>query len=373
MSATTPKSHSFNVALNGYRGVCALMVFVYHVGNAGVMPWPGGSAPADALTFLWSSLMYGVEMFFMISGFVILGSLLRHDSVSSFLRDRVVRIFSAWIPSLLAVTAVCVALKMKMFADVSLAEGITILLANLLLLPPLVPLPLINSGSWSLTYEWVFYLSAAAGLLLIRARPQRSWAVALWILCVTLFVCSFPRAAFFLTGIAVFKYRDWFAARRSWLRYPAVSLLVFLLAWRATGVDKVHLSTTLFDWALDARLPFALIAFAASVHLFASVCVRATEHTRFLEGRTFQFLGTISYSFYLWHVLVMAVVKRIVSPPIVAEYGMAAGVIVFAAVSLAIAVPVAWASTRLFEVRLAAMVKAWWPSRRDISGAVRAA
>src|SRR5690349_14964115 len=146
----------FNFTLNGYRGLCAMFVFVFHLGSAGVIAWPGGTPFADAAYNLWASLSYGVDMFFMISGFVILGSLLRHDRVGLFIQDRVIRIFTAWVPAILAVTAICVALRMKVFADVSLTEGIWIFIANLLLLPPLVPVPLIHIGSWSLTYEWVF-------------------------------------------------------------------------------------------------------------------------------------------------------------------------------------------------------------------------
>ena len=71
----------FNVALNGYRGLCTVFVFVYHLGNAGVIPFPHGDVLRDGITYVWSALRYGVEMFFMISGFVILGSLLRHATV----------------------------------------------------------------------------------------------------------------------------------------------------------------------------------------------------------------------------------------------------------------------------------------------------
>src|ERR1043165_6713290 len=96
-------AHEFNPAVNGYRGLCALLVFVFHCGSAGVIAWPSGSLLADSGAWLWSACRYGVEMFFMISGFVILGSLLRHASVQASLQDRVVRIFSAWVPTLIVV------------------------------------------------------------------------------------------------------------------------------------------------------------------------------------------------------------------------------------------------------------------------------
>jgi peptidoglycan/LPS O-acetylase OafA/YrhL len=368
--------YAFNTALNGYRGLCALLVFVYHCGSVRVIPWPSGTPLQDSLRWLWSACAYGVEMFFMISGFVILGSLLRHRNVSSFLNDRFIRIFTAWVPALCAVTLVCALLQMKMFADTTPFEVLTLFVANLLLLPPLAPLPMIHLVSWSLTYEWIFYFAAALGFLLTRngtARPwtRTYWAIALWACCAGLFVCLFPRALFFLTGVLVFKHYAWFAAHRRWLRLPIVSLGIFLLAWRATGAGPAHLSQTLFDFLLDGRWLAALLAFAAALHLFASVCLNASRAFAFLNGRSFQFLGTISYSFYLWHSLVMSVMRRLVEPYIMPHFGVAIGFAVFVVSALAVSIPVSWASWKLFEVTLAKRLRRKRDAQPAIGGAVR--
>jgi peptidoglycan/LPS O-acetylase OafA/YrhL len=347
----------FNIALNGYRGVCALLVYFYHLGSAGVVPWPAGSPAGDAATYLWSSLRYGVEMFFMISGFVILGSLLRHKTVSGFLQDRFIRIYSAWVPALIAVTVIGMAFKLKLFAAMSPLEALGLFVANLLLLPPLIPLPMIHQVSWSLSYEWVFYLTAAIGVLLYRYAPRRSWDKVLWIGLAALFICAFPRALFFVTGVVVFRHQAWFAQHKRWLGWPVISLLVFLVAWRFTDVGKAHLSYTFLDMVLDGRWIGAVIAFAASLHMFASVCLGASRQFAFLTGRTFQFLGLTSYSFYLWHSLVMSVVKRVVIPGVIPYYGSLVGFVVFAVATLAIAIPVAWASWAIFEVRLAKILR----------------
>jgi peptidoglycan/LPS O-acetylase OafA/YrhL len=347
----------FNISLNGYRGLCAMCVFVFHLGSAGVVPWPGGTPAADATRYLWASLSYGVDMFFMISGFVILGSLLRHERVSGFLQDRAIRIFTAWVPALIAVTVVCIAFRMKVFADATAIEALWIFLANLFLLPPLAPLPMIHFGSWSLTYEWVFYLTAAAGALTYRRWPHSAWSKVAWAVPAAIFVCLFPRALYFATGVIVFHYRDWFVRYARFLKYPIISLLVFLVAWRATGVGKAHLNDTLIDYATDGRWVFAAIAFIASIHMVASVCLNTSRQFAFLNGRVAQFLGSISYSFYLWHGLVMSVTKRLVNAFVTPEFGITAGFIVFIASSLALAIPISWASWQLFEVRLARRVR----------------
>jgi peptidoglycan/LPS O-acetylase OafA/YrhL len=354
METAVPRDRrtEFNVTLNGYRGLCALLVFAFHLGSAGVVDWPGGTPAKDLAYDFWTSLSFGVDMFFMISGFVILGSLSRHDDVGDFLRDRVVRIFSAWIPALLAVSAICIALRMKVFADVTFLQGLWIFVANFFLLPPLAPVPMIHIGSWSLTYEWVFYFTAAAGVLAYRRAPGSVWATVAWAVPAMLFVTLYPRAIYFMTGVLVFKYRDWFATKAQWLKWPLASLCIFLLAWRAIGMDE-HTNNTLPELILDGRWILGLLAFVASVHMFACVCLNSSRQTGFLNSAVFQFLGNISYSFYLWHVLVMSLTKRIVIGEISPVFGTTFGFIVFLLSSLAIAIPVSWASWQVFEVLVA--------------------
>ncbi len=354
---TANRKRDFNLPLNGYRGFCALFVFVFHLGSAGVVPLPAGTWLADELARLWASLAYGVEMFFMISGFVILGSLLRHPTLKGFLQDRFIRIYSAWVPALLAVTAVCVILKMKMFTDATLLESLGIFAGNLALLPPLLPLPLVHQGSWSLSYEWVFYLSAVVGAWLLRRKARNSWAVAAWALFSGLFVCMYPRSLFFLTGVTVFCWQSWFARRERWLKAPLISLLVFLIAWNLTGTGNAHSGGTLFEWLGNGCWAAALLAFLASLHLFAGITLNASTQFAFLGSRAFQFLGTISYSFYLWHALVMSATKRVANAYVAPRFGIAAAFLVFLLSSLAIGLLVSWASWALFEVRLAKLLR----------------
>lgn len=372
MSARVRKP-GFNTALNGYRGLCALLVFFFHLGSAGVVQWPGGSAVADGLGAVWMSFKYGVEMFFMISGYVILGSLLRHATVRGFLQDRAIRIFSAWIPALLAVTAVCLVFRMKVFADITPLEGFGLFIANLFLLPPIVHIPMIHQVSWSLSYEWVFYLVAALSVFLYRHSPPRRLLTACGFALGALFIVLFPRSLYFVTGVLVFRHRDWFARHRQWLRFPLLSLLLFLVAWHATGADKAHLNDTLIDYAQDGRWVAAVVAFLASLHAFACITLNTSVQTAFLTSRLFQFLGNISYSFYLWHALVMSLVKRVVIAYVVPDLGSAVGLVMFGVVSMAISIPVSWASWRLFEGALAQRARKSW-SRPPVvqGGAARA-
>jgi peptidoglycan/LPS O-acetylase OafA/YrhL len=91
--------------------------------------------------------------------------------------------------------------------------------------------------------------------------------------------------------------------------------------------------------------------------MFASVTVRATSEFAFLETRAFQFLGKVSYSFYLWHLLVVSAVKRIVMMLLVPHVGAGVGVAVLIVVAFAASLPVAWASNELLETRFARVLR----------------
>ena len=355
--------NNYNVPLNGYRGLCALAVFLYHAGNGGLVDM----SQLGPLGFAWSALRYGVELFFMISGFVIAGSLLRHGDLAAFLRDRFIRIYAAWAPAVALLALVLWALRMKIFENVTAPRATAIFLLNLYLVPPFVPRslqtldglqPYVNPASWSLSYEWVFYLAAAAGLGLSRERRCLGPGLrAAWLALVISFVAAFPRALFFLPGIVVFRYLDWFERHRSLLRMPLLSLLTFLLAWRMTGADKAELGETMVDWLRDGRILPALVALLAAIHMFASVTLRATRQFTLLESRPFQFLGTISYSFYLWQAPLIAAVKKVVTALVVPQLGATAGLMCLILGSLLVALPLSWASWALCEVRLAAWLR----------------
>jgi len=124
------KKHDFNAALNGYRGFCALLVFVFHLGSAGVVSLPSGTLLKDAAANLWISL----DMASKCSH----DQRLRNPRKPAAPRNaqrlppgQIHPHYSAWMPALAAVTLVCIALNMKMFTDASFLEGLGIFAGNL--------------------------------------------------------------------------------------------------------------------------------------------------------------------------------------------------------------------------------------------------
>jgi peptidoglycan/LPS O-acetylase OafA/YrhL len=354
LRAAQPKRPAgYNQAINGFRGICVLMVFAYHVAHSGLLPMVANEVVGGVLAFFVSSWKYGVELFFMISGWVIVASLRRHGNVGAFLRDRCIRIFPVWIPVHLCVFAVGAMLGWKMFAGSDAWHLASMFVANLLLLPPLVPIPVLHPASWSLSYEWLFYLLAAATFAIHGSSKLSAGgrvalqmmvaAVAIWLLCLL------PRGLFFIPGVLLALNVLPLQRYRAWLRWPALSLLVFLFAWCAVDLDQAHPGAySVLTIVTSYKLGFAALAFVAGLHLFA--CISTDNgNIRWLHSSGMQLLGTVSYSFYLWHPVVMFAVKRPIVrwlTPVIGDLGSAA---LFASVSFGMSLLIAWLSYRMFE------------------------
>ncbi|MGI4955016.1 MAG: acyltransferase family protein [Janthinobacterium lividum] len=340
-----PLQERFNPNVHGARGIFSSMVFLFHTVNSGLTTFSLLQFGVAYQVFRTSE--YGVELFFCISGLVIAGSLASRASVSAFLRDRAIRI----LPVLWATFVVIVPLgwlSHKAGSDFPLATLVWLLPANMLVLPGVLPLPDIHGAAWSLSYEWLFYLVCAAAWFLGRRRGSVT-AGAVMAPIVAALVCFYPRGLFFLSGVLVLWTGAWvpLAVRR----YPVAWIALFLAAWNAVqrASPENITSYTLFDWAGDARFPLALLAFAAATIGFAGLAGGHGVLGWLLRTRLLQWLGTISYSFYLWHPIVMAVTKQeLTRSGLAVAAGSGAQMLLFL-VALPPSLLVAAASQRLIE------------------------
>jgi peptidoglycan/LPS O-acetylase OafA/YrhL len=345
---------AYNPYVHGLRGFAALCVFVFHIFSAKVLVLPAVLAGVEAAS---GALQYGVELFFMISGYVILGSLLRHDSLRTFFADRLLRIYPAFLLPLLLVFVTGPFMRWGFFAGISPGDWLADLLGNLLFLPTIFPVPLAHWAAWSLSYEWAFYL-VAAGLVFVGRRQHLAWP--LWTafgIAALGFFNFYPRALFFLPGIAVFLASGWLADNRQFLRFPALALIAFFAAWSMTGVTLSQPASQLLPWVLDGRIVMAVVALAAGSYLFATIVQGEGLLSRLLRARVFIFLGTISYSFYLWHPIVIVALKRVVLERLPEAWqGWGSGIL-FVSLSTLGSIALGWLSWKVFEVQAARLLK----------------
>ena len=302
-SAAVPSSRAL-LSIQILRAVAALAVLTHHVCNEKVAHVGGAPAPLNNLVVG----VAGVDLFFVISGFVMV-----YASESLFGRRGAPKIFflrrlARIVPLYWMVTAAIIVYLVAVHG-VAVVMGLHSsggLIASFLFYPYLRPDGLISpvhALGWTLNYEMFFYVLFAVAVML----PRRAAVTAITALFVALvmigqlFAPPLPFAYWFDPNILEFCFGMAIAlAYRAGVRLPRAGawllILAAIAAFAATTVSVVSA-----PWR-------ALIWGAPSAAIVAALVLSRQGAPAGPVGRTFGFLGDASYSIYLTHSLVFPVV-----------------------------------------------------------------
>jgi peptidoglycan/LPS O-acetylase OafA/YrhL len=287
--------------LDVLRGFAAVAVVLHHHGQYYDVLYPG----RIPLSVDLGAGHFGVELFFIISGFVILMTIEHKKSVREFAISRAARLMPAFLAALVMATVI------RTLSPVPLLDAPTLpqFLANLTMAPSLFGQDAMDMPYWTLTYELVFYV----GMGLILALGMLRWAEWFGLLAVTvscLFITMLDvrlhhrssilllvyYSNFFLIGICLYRIHTRMARPVTWLALAAA-----IAATALGGGEKS------FNTPGRLYLPLA-IAFTALVWFAIG------RHGKWLAWRPLVFLGRISYPLYLIHVVLgFAVIRWAVS------------------------------------------------------------
>lgn len=342
--------HRFNPYVHGARGLFAFMIVVFHVVNSR-LPTAALLAHGWPL-FLARSTEHGVELFFGVSGIVIVGALARARSPLVFALERGTRIY----PVLWASIGCLVILSELTGFQGRSGPSVPVLVANLLALPPLLPGPLLHPAAWSLSYELAFYGFCALAWALRRriGRPAVLLIAPLGVVAVGWHVRTFLMPVG-MASAALLARRPGLGRR---VRAPGVFLLLFLVLWEQVCEGSGG-ELTLMN-ALQIRPPLLALSMVAAVFAglaFAGVLAGEGILSRLLASTPLQFLGTISYSLYLWHPIVMSMIKHGMYLTTLPNRVGPASQLVFFTLSFPPSVLVAWLSQQLLEKRVTAWLR----------------
>ncbi len=346
----------FNLNVQGARGFLALMVFVFHVASSGLPSFTalgGTGSPIPVLV----CLQYGVEIFFCISGTIVVGALQRARSPGQFLADRAMRILPVLWVTLAVIVPLGIATHQPQYAAWAASDLAWIVPANLVLLPGAFDLPILHMAAWSLSYEMLFYVAAVC---VWWAAPRHRLFHRAALLAVAVAVMWQPRAIFFAVGVLVAR-TDLSRNRvlASIMRRPGLLLGVFFALWyvvTSAGADGG--AGSLSAWLNDGRIGLAALGVSAAILAWAGIVAGHGALCRLLRTVPAQWLGSVSYSFYLWHLIVMAILKRLITA---SGAGAAAGQwsqILLLATALPASLLVAHISATVLERRLTHWLKA---------------
>ena len=301
--------------MEGLRGLAVLLVFFVHFASLS-QPWHQYQGLAGALLQRLHQVgNAGVDLFFVLSGYLIYGGLIdKQPSFWRYLQRRLWRIY----PTFLAVLAIYLLISalLPQYSKLPAAAGAAAvyIVQNLLLLPGLFPVKPIIEVAWSLSYEMFFYLAMPAiiGALVLRRR-SRTWRLGfftlLWMggLALAAVLAGPARLSLFIAGVLLYEV---LRLRSLWPAHSAWAVLA-LLGCAAIMWLPMPGATLQSLRLLVLGLGFGLLCFVC----FAQPAGAAG---RLFSRTPLRWLGNMSYSYYLVHGLALhvffAAVGRLLPP-----------------------------------------------------------
>jgi peptidoglycan/LPS O-acetylase OafA/YrhL len=279
-SEASKAGHARMLELDALRGLAALSVVLFHYTTHFERTY-GHSAP------LWAQVpfgKYGVQLFFAISGFVILTSLERVERARDFLWGRVARLYPAyWAGVALTFTAVSVlGLAGREF-------GVRTALINLTMFQEFFRVAHVDGVYWTLTVELSFY---ALVLVLLSTRVLGK-VIPLFIALVVLqTLAELGTRAMGLSDAARF-------AGRPHLQFFALGVLAFKRRRGEVSLpSELALIGVCFAHELLAGSTASLLVLGG---VFGITYALSTGALAWLTWRPLVLLGFISYPLYLVH------------------------------------------------------------------------
>lgn len=293
------KKNTYRLDIQGLRAIAVLCVVIFHISPEHL---PGG--------------FIGVDMFFVISGYLIIGHIARDlknnaFSLLTFYSKRVVRLFPAYIVLMIFCFIFAYFLLLPSEFSHYINSAITSLFYvsnfwfysqsgyfdNALQMSPLL-------HTWSLSVEEQFYIVFPLLLMWISLKSQRFVITVLVIIAIISFLISELQLnnsapmAFFLSPFRFWQFIIGGLLSLVYLKIPSKNVGTIAAITGLTGIIFC-----LFFYNKNTSFPGvnALIPTFATALLIYSGTNNNIVTSRLLSWPIATFFGHISYSFYLWH------------------------------------------------------------------------
>ena len=315
--------------MEGLRGLAILLVFTCHYYDIIWKDLPGLSRPLQAFgSVLLLAGGTGVDLFFVLSGFLIYGAVRKpRFQMLGFIGRRAKRIYPTFLFVFAIYLAISPILSHLHAASSRYANRIPadfpgnalFLLANLFFLPGVFAIQPLMNVAWSLSYEVMFYLCLPLVIIFFPFRGQtQRWRLSAIGVTALVFLAanvSFPdlfytplnpshpshvRAVMFLGGMLVFELVE---ATENRSGHRIFDLIAILLTLIGIGVASTRWTATLNPPSEIVRqdaLVSAFLLIAYTLLVFVTL-TPGTWLSSLCNIAPLRWLGNISYSFYLIH------------------------------------------------------------------------
>ncbi len=306
----------YRADIDGLRAIAVLAVLFYHYDIPG---FSGG--------------FVGVDIFFVISGFLIT-SIILHDlkegkfSIARFYERRIRRIFPALFPVILFSSIIglylfdpsgCRELGASITSTTLFYSNIFFMLKSGYFEPQSLQRPLLHT--WSLAVEEQFYIFFPISMIIVSRYFKAKYFPLLLTTAVISLIASIyglshhPGATFYLVPT-----RAWELLAGSILALgvlPAPSSFLFKNILSLSGLGLLFYSITFYTHNTPFPGQNAIApVLGASLIIWCDSKERKTIVSTLLSLQPIVFIGLISYSLYLWHWPIVAFTKYILFRPL---------------------------------------------------------
>ena len=296
--------------IQDFRGIAALSVVLFHASNF-ISPYGQG---LGGLLFGPSGTM-GVDLFFIISGFIMVYATRSSDGTAKYTREFLTRRFSRVFP-LYAITTLIYYVLCQHYEVPGNLSG-SDLISSLLFMPiggdygPVYGWPVLGVG-WTLNYEIYFYLIFGLTLLLGRMK----WlALAVWFAFTIYFLPGLTGREFNILPAIHYHYPVEYL---NLITNPVIILFlsgaaigyIYLSRFRLHFVPSVIVAVTsslFFGWQYSTHynVDHGATQWGLSLIPLVLAFAVASKSIQIPTSRVTQYLGEISFSLYLTHPMVM--------------------------------------------------------------------
>jgi len=337
-------------ALEGVRGIAALMIMVFHGWQGGAF---GGLGAVGRASSIWVFGQTGVDLFFVLSGFLITRILIATKGSPHYFKifytRRVLRIFPLYYLALVIYDFVLPLVKGQPIASFGQTWWYWVYLQNV----PITFHAFTASGPghfWSLGVEEHFYLLWPLLVYLLPVKKLHWLSLGIIIGAVVfraIFIYGFGMGAevFFFTpcrmdALAFGTLLACIEAAGLMARLKWVFLVAFLAVVPVLGMVWSHVTGEGSNWLQLSKFSFIAIAYFAAIGTVISF--QNAKWVRLsLANKPLRFAGKISYGLYVYHPICFGFVFGLIA---FHNHGLLALSAGMAATFL-----VSWASFRFFE------------------------
>lgn len=299
MNSSYPATRPRYVFLDSLRGLAAVAVMAFHFG--GFLATDGRQIwqPVTAVTkYGW----LGVQVFFVLSGFVVTATLPPASATTRAFAPFLARRFIRLVPPYWVSVLLVVALRLITFA-VGRGEGqppvtVGMLIAHATFTQYMLNVPSLQDVYWTLALEVQFYLLLTVVGVANRARAGVGWGV--------FAVLTVVSIAALLGG---YRSNVWFIGH--WHCF-AVGVVSFKAVTTPTRWAEIAFGFIVALAALSVWLGRPEVGVAAATAVALCFAGWRDGLKRWLNYRPLRWLGGISYSLYVTHAVVGVVVCRTV-------------------------------------------------------------